>query len=220
MGVGARSVALIMAGTLAAGMTACPNRKAPRETSILGTDQGNLSLVKPDHGVVDPPLLQRPLRLPQLGAGQPCPITKGTTQQGAYELGSGPVRLILDAARDPRGVFHYGSSSLYNRFRLLAARWIVEPSARGAIFLHGERLDANQGIWFLPTVGSRNMYRATAVGQLPVIEIFRWLLLPSQNAGSRARALDGGTATRGPGCFGIQADGAGFSSVIVFRLER
>ena len=220
MRLGARPVALIMAGILAVGMTACPNHKASQKSQNVPTGLGDFSLVKPPVGPADPTVLRRPLRLPQIAAGQRCPLTKGTNTSAGYKLGAGPVHLILDAARDARGVYHYGPSALYNRFRLIAARWIIESDAKGAIFLHGARLDAHQGVWFLPTVGSRNMYRTTAVGELPAIEIYRWLLLPAQNTTHGQAELDGGTATRGSGCFGIQVDGPSFTSVIVFSLER
>ena len=220
MRLGARPIALIMAGMLAASMTACPNHKRSPNSQVLQPFLGNLSLVKPDRGPADPPLLRRPLRLPQVAAGESCPLTKGINKSTGYELGAGPVRLILDAARDARGVYHFGSAPIYNRFRLIAARWVFEPGTKGAVFVHGARLDAHQGVWFLPTVGSRNMFRTTAVGELPAIEIYRWLLLPYEKSRPRERVLEGGTATRGSGCFGVQVDGTAFSSVVVFQLER
>src|SRR5207248_2479893 len=105
MRLGAPPVALILAGILAVGMTACPNHKASKQSQVVRTGLGDFSLVKPPIGLADPPVLRRPLRLPQIAAGEPCPLTKGTNTSAGYELGAGPVRLILDAARDARGVY-------------------------------------------------------------------------------------------------------------------
>ncbi|HJT37534.1 MAG TPA: hypothetical protein VJ818_03830 [Actinomycetota bacterium] len=217
MNVGARSVALIAAGTLAAALTACPRKNTPVAAPIAGAGLGSFSLVKPDVGVADPPLLQRPLRLPRMTTSGRCPITAGADRSSV--LGTGPVRLIIDVPRDANGVFHYGSAPLYDGWRLIASRWVVEPDAKGPIFLHGARLDANLDVLFVPTADSRNMYRTTVIGPSPEIEVYRWLLLPAR-ASTRAVTLEGGMAALGPGCFGVQADGTGFTSTIVFRLER
>jgi hypothetical protein len=215
MNVGARSVALIAAGSLAAALTACPHKSAHAAGPIAGTGLGSFSLVKPDVGVADPPLLQRPLRLPRIMPSGRCPVAADRSSV----LGTGPVRLIIDVPRDANGVFHYGASPLYDGWRLIASRWVIEPGAKGPIFLHGARLDANLDVLFVPTADSRNMYRTTVIGPSPEIEVYRWLLLPTRTT-THAVTLEGGMAALGPGCFGVQADGAGFTSTIVFRLER
>jgi hypothetical protein len=142
----------------------------------------------------------RPLRLPQLGPGQPCPSTSShqvkTVDFGGNALGDGDVEPIVfgDVSRLnswPGG--WYGTKTL----------WFAAPSYAGAALIRGARIDGSGPMGF---------------GEAPVIGHLVIPPGPTINEGADGyRQAPGGTFVKSSGCYAWQVDGGDFTYVIVFK---
>lgn len=151
--------------------------------------------------------LRRDLHLPQLEAGESCPVSPVYEHFDWKALGLPPGR-----GRGPvfpgfgrRGRFPMGSDEDSGMFsqKLL---WFVRPSYRDRALVRGHRID---GPGWLRFTGLRPSMR---FGVRPV-----WRGTSSRPAGARAKAS--GIYADGPGCYALQIDGATFSRVVVFRVR-
>lgn len=136
-------------------------------------------------------LLQRPVELPALAPGEPCPMTpaRALTDDGFPHAGPGPVMIYGESLRRelrwPDG--------------LLGAKILVAVESgfnRGAIVVRGERLDAAGRVLF--TTGE------------PAI-LAPWVELPQHAFDLRFFE---------PGCYGLQFDGAGGQHHIVLDIQE
>jgi hypothetical protein len=153
-----------------------------------------------------PPELQRPLHLPKLEPGQPCPVSHGrlfsNSQFGGFVLGVGLVQPLI--------VGPHAASFAVMTFRAVYGRgwyavktlWFGRPSYQGPVLIRGRRLDAPGRIVFGGTPSVLDP-------QLPPE--------PTLNGTGGWREWPGGTWLRSPGCYAWQIDGTDFSTVIVFK---
>jgi hypothetical protein len=163
------------------------------------------------------PKLRRPLHLPQLATGAPCPVSSvGRTDFARYGvakgIGPGPVYpvgfaqpgsvLTFVYPPDPNSEF---AGSSWSGQKVL---WFVVPSYRGPVLIRGRRLDAADVVRFergkLPPAELRIPAGTSLVGNPGVTD-----------RGQRYRPSY--TRLRAPGCYAYQIDGTTFSRVIVFQ---
>ena len=149
----------------------------------------------------------RPVRLPSLTAGQPCPVSSGemvvTKGFGGMALGSGPTRPLV--VRGPDSV-HPGQNVPFtpwvSGWYSVKTLWFVDPSYQGAVLVRGARVDGPG---------------AMAVGEAPDLGELIIPPGPTLNQSSDGyREAPGGTYVKVSGCYAWQVDGIGFSTVIVF----
>ena len=159
-------------------------------------------------GNVLPPLVEeqtwtelaaRPLQLPTVAAGSECPLTptKELASGTGALAGSGPVyavgNVIAYGARMSDGIF--GAKVL----------WVAAPDYLGPALIRGRQLDGTAGIFF------SNSRRVTEL---------RFELDTRVRAGASDqgwRYLPSTVNVEGPGCYGIQIDGPGWTTRIVMR---
>jgi hypothetical protein len=157
-------------------------------------------------------LLSRPLHLPSLQPGQPCPTSSGYTVNNSYfagkALGDGPVRVLLDDTGDVlRGRVDITAGSKQS-WHALQTLWFAKPGYRGPFVIRAANLGAGGPIEVQPgssglTPGSGPL--AVAAG-------------PTINTGDGYRTVPGSTWVTSPGCYGWQIDGRGFSETIIVRV--
>jgi hypothetical protein len=158
--------------------------------------------------------LRRPLHLPRLAAGAPCPVSPVDKRidwsraqfPGSPGVGRGPVypglgstNGVLTATPDTQYGGPWAGQKVF---------WYVRPSYRGRALIRGRRLDGPQRLGFngarLPARELR-IDRGVSVG---------W---DAQPPGSRG--IPSGVRVRAPGCYGVQIDGKSFSRVVVFAVD-
>jgi hypothetical protein len=158
--------------------------------------------------------LYRPLEIPRLAAGKPCPVSRVDASVPfrrfgiAPGLGSGPAYPVGFQARDsslalapPR---NFGS----RRWGGQKVMWFVHQRYRGPVLVRGLRLDRAYRVRFDQGNVPRRELRIGSE------ETVSW---PGQPRGSRGKPSY--TRLRGPGCYGYQIDGTTFSRVVVFRAR-
>jgi hypothetical protein len=149
-----------------------------------------------------PARLRRPLRIPVLAPGSPCPRSRSgrVSEDFGIALGPGPVYPVPF----PGGVYHYAGARSEGGWLYAKVLWIGRPRYRGPILIRGRQLDGRN--W----LGFESGARPLADLQIPPVpSSFRgWRNMPSY------------TRVRAPGCYGYQIDGTSFSRVIVFSFER
>jgi len=156
--------------------------------------------------------LHRPLHLPRLAPGAPCPVSHVDSSVSFASrfgtgagLGAGPAFPIL-----PTGVLQLAPAANFNSKSWAGQKvlWLVLPSYRGPVLIRGGRLDGNSLVRF-------------QTGNLPPAQ----LTIPVYTRGVQPGGLTPPTGTRylpsytrlrGPGCYAYQIDGTTFSRVIVF----
>jgi len=144
-------------------------------------------------------LSARPLQLPAVAPGSECPITS-TTQlaSGTGALaGSGPVyavgNVIAYGARQNDGIFP------------AKVLWAAAPEYSGPALIRGRQLDGPGAVFF------SNARRVTEL---------RFELDTRVRAGVSEqgwRYLPSTVDVEGPGCYGMQIDGPGWTTTIVMR---
>jgi len=150
----------------------------------------------------------RPLDLPTLAPGEPCPTTVGRDVSNfRAALGDGPiypVGLSYDAVLQ----FGYTGEFLGSEWGGTKVLWLSSASYEGPALIRGHQIDGPNELRFdrgsppptelqCPLEGS-----ATSPDQEP-----GWREVPSF------------TRVRAPGCYAYQVDGLDFTEVIVFRAE-
>jgi hypothetical protein len=160
--------------------------------------------------------LHRPLHLPTLAPGAPCPVSRiGRFNFARYGvpkgIGPGPAypifprpgsRLEFTYPPDPNSPF---AGSSWSGAKVL---WFVAPRYRGPVLIRGGRLDRPDRLRF-------------DRGNVPPKEI---RISKNERGGNPPGYKDVGqryrpsyTRLRAPGCYGYQIDGTIFSRVIVFQ---
>lgn len=158
--------------------------------------------------------LRRPLHLPRLAAGAPCPVShvdariawRGINVFGGQGIGRGPVYPglgaksgLLWATRDQQYGGPWSGDKVF---------WYVQPSYRGPVLVRGRRIDGSGMVGFNG-------------GRLPASELHiasgqtvSWHGQPSGSRGvpSAVRVLT-------PGCYAFQIDGTSYSRVVVFTAD-
>jgi hypothetical protein len=157
--------------------------------------------------------LRRPLALPRLEPGAPCPVSPVDASVaweaahifGGSGVGPGPVypglgtAPFLNAPADTQFGGPWHGQKVF---------WYVTPAYRGPVLIRGRRLDGPEWMRF-------------DEGRLPAAELrieegetVSW---DGQPPGSRGRPS--GVRVRASGCYGVQIDGTEFSRVVVFEVR-
>ena len=144
--------------------------------------------------------LRRPLQIPALAPGAPCPASPAATVAAAFgpALGPGPVYPIYGAD----DLFTGGQAPFPAPWLGRKVLWIAAPAYTGPVLVRGRQLDGKDEVRF-------------GTGPAPGVEL---QLDTATNNGSAPpwRDWPSYTRVRAPGCYAYQVDGSGFSTVIVF----
>ena len=135
-------------------------------------------------------LAARPLKLPALPPNSSCPISPGG------DFANPPGHKLPGYGYGPGPVFLTGQIEWHSgEYALL----LVAPNYNGPLVVRGRQLDGSSGTAFRTEQGNATITDgAIAPGQWR-----SW----------------GGRVTGPTGCYGLQADGLGFSEVIVFYIN-
>ena len=160
--------------------------------------------------------LHRPLDLPQLAAGQACPVS--TVDQrvdwenagifGGSGIGRGPAYPGLGTT-DPVG--HFTAPDRVDGLFGQKLFWYVRPSYRGRVLIRGRQLDGAGVVAFMGTFVPT---RRSAELRIKPGDTVEWR---GQPPGSRG--IPTGTLVSGSGCYGVQIDGTRFSRTVVFTAS-
>jgi hypothetical protein len=160
----------------------------------------------PSAGASDPwAKLRRPLHIPRIAPGSPCPVTSARRASTDFGLAQGPGP-IYPVGGFPTLTFIYPPQpeqlwygSQWSGQKVL---WIARPSYRGRVLIRGRQLDGIHNVRFGSGLDpSREMRLRSVGGSSPG----GWQNRPSY------------TRLRAPGCYAWQVDGTTFSRVIVFQ---
>jgi hypothetical protein len=151
-------------------------------------------------------LRQRPLNLPQVMPGAPCPVTARQTKAPAspnghdfYVLGNGPVYPEAVAFGEDTTIRLKPYMLRPNGWYVEKVPWLTDNSDVGPVLIRARQIDGSSEV----------LMRVANEG-------------PSQDVALDAAAPNyfwpGETHLRAPGCYAYQVDGNGFSYAIVFRV--
>jgi hypothetical protein len=157
--------------------------------------------------------LYRPLHLPRLAQGAPCPVSgvnravdwKPVNIFGGSGIGPGPVFPGLGSTSGHVNVSpdtQYGGPWLGGKLF-----WYVLPSYRGPVLLRGRQLDGRHVMGF---TGRRTPLREL---RIHATDSVGWSGRPPGS-----RGIPSGVRVLVPGCYGVQMDGTRFSRVVVFEV--
>jgi hypothetical protein len=164
-----------------------------------------------------PSLWQRPLHLPTVAIGQPCPATPGRTftEGRGPGLGDGPVYLLLPGPNDAtlhaeplRGLV--GSSRGWSGLQVL---WVIHPLYQGPVLVRGGRIDSAGALDF--NGGLDQSLEPNQLAAEPPLTHLR--LVGDSSYGAPWVEWMTYLRVREAGCYAVQADGLSFSETIVFR---
>lgn len=154
--------------------------------------------------------LYRPLKVPRLAEGQPCPVSRvdRTVDFRRFGVGLGvgrgpayPVGLnVADGTLTLAPAENFGSRDWMGQKVL----WFVHPRYRGPVLIRGRQLDGPYRVRF-------------ERGSVPPLEL---RIAQGANGPRGARAAPSYTRLRTAGCYGYQIDGSSFSRIVVFRAVR
>lgn len=179
---------------------------SPPPTQAAATVTPTPSPESPPTLAATPDAPRRPLQLPVLAPGRPCPTSQARQVTPAFGLavGDGPVYPVLDA-QQADGAYRYGDTEQDGGWYYIKTLWIAAPNYSGPVLIRGRQLDGPDEVRF-------------EWGADPAAE----LRLPADEAGGSVavpgwRSWNGFTRLRAPGCYAVQVDGIDFSVVIVFQ---
>jgi hypothetical protein len=154
--------------------------------------------------------LSRPMHLPRVAKGAPCPVSHG---EAASKLGRGLARMqvagtgpiyLMSVGDDPAGSLGVARADLQG-WRGQKAPWIASPRYAGPILIRGSRIDSRGELRFARSTGDHlpALYQRRGQG----IQPNGWRVWPSL------------ILVRTAGCYALQVDGLKFSTVIVIRVH-
>lgn len=152
--------------------------------------------------------LKKPLALPSIAPGQPCPVkaAKFVKTQGfsGNALGSGPVRpLFFERGFDAIRGIDFTASGERDGWFSEKTLWFADPSYQGPLRIRGARIDAAGPVAF------------GYIHNLAELIFPDGPTLNESDDGYREAPV--ATWLKTPGCYAWQVDGLGFSNIIVFR---
>ncbi len=151
--------------------------------------------------------VSRPLHLPGLAPGAPCPVTTGRESTSRYVgglmFGAGPVRMIFgDQGHPARGVVELGTPG-QPPWLATTSTLLVSPTYRGPVLLRGHRLDGPGTAFFDGTTVSSYVDPPNDAN--------------TESDGSRTPPAS--VFVHSAGCYGFQIDGTTFSETVVVNLD-
>lgn len=155
-------------------------------------------------------LAQRPLRLPTVAAGAPCPrgpVTAGAVPDFPRVGGAGPIYV---SGWDADGLHALrGRSPATDGWYYVKQLWIAIPDYRDPALVRGRRLDGAGELRFADSFGPG----------VVTPEMARRLGEPHGTGPTGGMRIWGGyTLLATPGCYAYQVDGTSFSEVVVFEV--
>jgi len=154
-------------------------------------------------------LRKRPLDLPTLAPGEPCPTTPGRDVSNfRAALGAGPIYPI---GLSTDGVLQYGHTGEFagSEWGGNKVLWVSNSAYGGPALIRGRQLDGPNEVRFMG-------------GAVPPAE----LQFPVEGSGASPdlepgwRQLPSYTRVRASGCYAYQVDGLDFTEVIVFEATE
>jgi hypothetical protein len=194
-----------------------PFRSLPRLLAVVSAAGGLVACsgnssepsAKPSTPTMLVSLHQRPIHIPHLNAGEPCPVSRPRTLSPAFApgLGDGPVYPVGFAKRSvlafeyppPKNSLFAGSE--WGGQKVL---WVSNPSYDGAILIRGHQLDGANPVRF-------------GQGDITLLNELAFRRGEADNLTGAWRNFPSYTRLRAGGCYAYQVDGAGFSDIVVFR---
>jgi hypothetical protein len=163
-----------------------------------GASPGSSSSAAPSPDLIA--ALRRPMHLPAVPAGAPCPISQTTTVAGVGALpGPGPVYPLTTTVG---GVVYFDPATApYGPGTMVT--WVAAPGFRGPVLIRGWALRSGQPLHFGPD-------------ELPELVITTNALPTQLGPPGWAGLEDDFTVIPDAGCYGYQIDGPTFSTVITF----
>ena len=171
---------------------------------VDGLDFSEVILFEASDELVWEDLRQRPLDLPTLTPGEPCPTTPARDVSNfSYVLGDGPIYPV--GLRD--GELTYGNVE-ESEWGASKVPWISSADYGGPALIRGRQLDGPKELRFMEGADppAELQFPVEGSGSSPDLEP-GWRQLPSE------------TRVRAPGCYAYQVDGLDITEVIVFRAE-
>jgi len=160
-------------------------------------------------------LEQRPLHLPTLAPGSPCPITpaqQGVSPDYTYVVGSGPVYLVTGLTN---GVFYYNQPQNLDPaggpWGGEKVFWQINPVYTGLVLIRGQQVDGNHPLRFN---GGLDFTPTNPLGTEPLLNELR--LKGGGNTAPSWPTWVTITRVEAPGCYAYQVDGENFTEVITF----
>lgn len=164
------------------------------------------------------PLEARPLHVPTLTQGAPCPAVQAHQTNPTFGpgIGNGPVYAALgssDGVLPYLDAHHFGAgASGWGGNKVL---WYIDPRYSGPVLVRGRQIDGPHGMRF---DGGLNIGDGSSDTLQPVLR-----MLSGQRYGAPITSWDWpnyATETRvqATGCYAYQVDGNGFSQVVIFRV--
>jgi hypothetical protein len=157
---------------------------------------------------VDWAKLHRPLHLPTLALGAPCPVSGGRLIAGWHGQtlnGHGPAFLI-GVGNAPLGEIDISLSPTDAQgWRGQKTPWAVLWRYQGPMLIRARRIDEPGSVRF-------------AIGHGQHLRELRWPARRSVQPKAAYRFWASATLFRSPGCYAFQADGTSFSTVVVMRV--
>ncbi len=149
-------------------------------------------------------LRARPLKLPVLAPGQPCPKAAGRIVSPSFgpALGNGPVYPV---GFGTAGVFDLAGAQEEGGWLYAKVLWVAAPSFRGPVLVRGRRLDASGDLRF--ERGPDPVAELTLHTNAHPPDAAGWIDWPSY------------TRLRGPGCYAYQVDAPDFTLMIPFEMR-
>ena len=150
-------------------------------------------------------LRQRPLNLPAVIPGRPCPIGPAQSVSPAFgtALGTGP---IYPVGLGVEAVLTYSSASFPAPWGGQKVLWVGDPAYHGIALIRGHQLDGPNEVRF--NQGADPPAELRLDSSTPDNTTGGWNNWPSY------------TRVRAPGCYAYQVDGPDFTLVIPFTAVR
>jgi hypothetical protein len=197
---------------------------------ILGVDAAGNGTAHPATGSALAPVpegipaaLGRPLHLPRIATGLPCPTSAVRTYPAGagfnYDypaVGDGPFTLTGSATVPVDFTPAANDEFLGTGWPGMKVIWRVDPDYIGPVLLRGARLDGPGQLRFGSYTGS--VGQGTPSGASVQAQAYDELGYPGQDSRPSATTYPSDIRVQTPGCYGLQVDGTNFSYVITFAV--
>jgi hypothetical protein len=203
------TIAVVAAGALVAG-------------GIGESSRQTVGVLTPAHTLAE--LHQRPLHLPTVAAGIPCPISPSHTFPagggftGAYvAVGDGPFTLTMSGKIpvnfNPQPPDSYAGTGWPG----MKVIWRVSADYSGPLLLRGARIDGTGALRFDHYLGAIDSQSAVD-GSPANGTAYPDLAYDTTSNVSTVTTYPSAIRVQSPGCYGLQVDGTNFSEVITFQV--
>lgn len=182
-----------------------PSSRGVRVALVIAAGSGFVAAGAERDGPARPASdLRRPLTLPNVARGTPCPRSSGHRRAKGVGIavGDGPVFAVLGLAAappSPAGVAYLSSEELREGQYYRKTLWASSPQYAGPILVRGKSLRSGTAITF------STARRRSASLFFPRVRRPTWRYFPAF------------TVLPGGGCYGIQVDGTSFSRDLFFE---